>query len=49
MHDPLARSIAAEGYRVITLDLLGHGRSDRAAGRGSTRWWRSPRTDAAAS
>ncbi len=29
MHEPLARSIAAEGYRVITLDLLGHGRSDR--------------------
>jgi pimeloyl-ACP methyl ester carboxylesterase len=29
MHDPLARRIAAAGYRVITLDLLGHGRSDR--------------------
>jgi pimeloyl-ACP methyl ester carboxylesterase len=29
MHEPLARSIAASGYRVITLDLLGHGRSDR--------------------
>ncbi len=29
MHEPLARAIAAEGYRVITLDLLGHGRSDR--------------------
>jgi pimeloyl-ACP methyl ester carboxylesterase len=29
MHEPLARSIAAEGYRVITVDLLGHGRSDR--------------------
>lgn len=29
MHEPLARSIAAEGYHVITLDLLGHGRSDR--------------------
>lgn len=29
MHDPLARQIAAAGYRVITLDLLGHGRSDR--------------------
>jgi len=29
MHDPLARRIAATGYRVITLDLLGHGRSDR--------------------
>jgi pimeloyl-ACP methyl ester carboxylesterase len=29
MHDPLARSLAAHGYRVVTLDLLGHGRSDR--------------------
>lgn len=29
MHEPLARRIAAEGYRVVTLDLLGHGRSDR--------------------
>lgn len=29
MHDPLARSVASQGYRVITLDLLGHGRSDR--------------------
>ena len=29
MHEPLARSIAASGFRVITLDLLGHGRSDR--------------------
>ena len=29
MHEPLARRIAAAGYRVITLDLLGHGRSDR--------------------
>ncbi len=29
MHEPLARSIAAEGYHVIALDLLGHGRSDR--------------------
>ncbi|MGH3502398.1 MAG: alpha/beta fold hydrolase [Nocardioidaceae bacterium] len=29
MHDPLARRLAAEGYRVVTLDLLGHGRSDR--------------------
>jgi pimeloyl-ACP methyl ester carboxylesterase len=31
MHDPLARRIATSGYRVITLDLLGHGRSDRPA------------------
>jgi pimeloyl-ACP methyl ester carboxylesterase len=29
MHDPLARRIASKGYRVITVDLLGHGRSDR--------------------
>ncbi len=29
MHEPLARVLAAEGYRVVALDLLGHGRSDR--------------------
>jgi pimeloyl-ACP methyl ester carboxylesterase len=29
MHEPLARTIASHGYRVITLDLLGHGASDR--------------------
>jgi pimeloyl-ACP methyl ester carboxylesterase len=29
MHRPLARDLAARGNRVITLDLLGHGRSDR--------------------
>ncbi len=29
MHQPLARTIAAAGFHVITLDLLGHGRSDR--------------------
>jgi pimeloyl-ACP methyl ester carboxylesterase len=29
MHEPLARRIAVEGYRVVTLDLLGHGGSDR--------------------
>lgn len=29
MHAPLARSLADAGYRVITLDLLGHGESDR--------------------
>jgi pimeloyl-ACP methyl ester carboxylesterase len=29
MHEPLARSLAEHGNRVITLDLLGHGRSDR--------------------
>ncbi|QZY30284.1 alpha/beta fold hydrolase [Nocardioides coralli] len=31
MHQPLARSLAAEGFHVVTLDLLGHGRSDRPA------------------
>ncbi len=29
MHKPLAEDLAARGNRVITLDLLGHGRSDR--------------------
>ena len=29
MHDQLARSLADRGNRVVTLDLLGHGRSDR--------------------
>ncbi|WP_156756236.1 alpha/beta fold hydrolase [Actinokineospora pegani] len=29
MHAPLARSLAAAGFRVLTLDLLGHGGSDR--------------------
>lgn len=29
MHAPLARTLAASGYRVVTLDLLGHGESDR--------------------
>jgi len=29
MHKPLARALAERGNRVITLDLLGHGRSDR--------------------
>lgn len=29
MHAPLARSLARAGYRVVTLDLLGHGDSDR--------------------
>ena len=29
MHQPLARAIAAEGFHVVSLDLLGHGRSDR--------------------
>lgn len=31
MHQPLARALAAEGVHVVTLDLLGHGRSDRPA------------------
>lgn len=29
MHQPLARHLAASGAHVVTLDLLGHGRSDR--------------------
>ena len=29
MHAPLARALAGRGNRVVTLDLLGHGRSDR--------------------
>ena len=29
MHGPLAADLAERGYHVITLDLLGHGRSDR--------------------
>ena len=29
MHQPLARTIAAGGYHVVSVDLLGHGRSDR--------------------
>jgi len=29
MHRPLAQALAARGNRVITLDLLGHGESDR--------------------
>lgn len=29
MHRPLARSLAARGNHVVTIDLLGHGRSDR--------------------
>ena len=31
MHEPLAEALAERGNRVITLDLLGHGRSDRPA------------------
>ena len=29
MHDELARALADRGHRVVTLDLLGHGESDR--------------------
>ena len=29
MHEPLARELAQRGNRVVTLDLLGHGDSDR--------------------
>jgi len=29
MHDTLARALAERGHRVVTLDLLGHGESDR--------------------
>jgi pimeloyl-ACP methyl ester carboxylesterase len=29
MHEPLARDLAERGNRVVTIDLLGHGRSDR--------------------
>ncbi|GAA1977692.1 alpha/beta hydrolase [Amycolatopsis minnesotensis] len=29
MHAPLARKLARAGFRVVTLDLLGHGDSDR--------------------
>jgi pimeloyl-ACP methyl ester carboxylesterase len=29
MHQPLAKDLAARGNRVITVDLLGHGESDR--------------------
>ena len=31
MQQPLARALAAQGLHVVTLDLLGHGRSDRPA------------------
>ena len=29
MHGPLAESLAEQGHRVVTMDLLGHGESDR--------------------
>jgi pimeloyl-ACP methyl ester carboxylesterase len=31
MHQPLARKLAGAGAHVVTVDLLGHGRSDRPA------------------
>lgn len=31
MQQPLARALAEEGFHVVTLDLLGHGRSDQPA------------------
>ena len=31
MQQPLARSMAEQGFHVVTLDLLGHGRSDQPA------------------
>ncbi len=31
MQQPLARALAAEGLHVVSVDLLGHGRSDRPA------------------
>ena len=31
MHEPLARALAQRGNHVVTIDLLGHGRSDRPA------------------
>ena len=30
MHEPLARTLAADGFHVVTLDLLGHGQIGRA-------------------
>jgi pimeloyl-ACP methyl ester carboxylesterase len=33
MYDTLAPEIASRGHRVVTIDLLGHGRSDRLADR----------------
>ena len=35
MHGPLANKLAARGYRVLCLDLLGHGDSDRPHEMGS--------------
>lgn len=43
LHRELARRLAREGFRVITLDLLGHGGSDRPE-----ESWRYSMTDCAA-
>ena len=40
MHDELARALAERGHRVVTLDLLGHGASDRP-----TDMWRYSMTE----
>jgi pimeloyl-ACP methyl ester carboxylesterase len=40
MHDALARALAEHGHRVLTLDLLGHGESDRP-----TDMWRYSMTE----
>jgi pimeloyl-ACP methyl ester carboxylesterase len=40
MHDALARALAERGHRVLTLDLLGHGESDRP-----TDMWRYSMTE----
>jgi len=40
MHDVLARALAERGHRVVTLDLLGHGASDRP-----TDMWRYSMTE----
>jgi pimeloyl-ACP methyl ester carboxylesterase len=32
MHRPLAEELARQGHRVVTIDLLGHGESDRPRG-----------------
>lgn len=38
MRLPLARTLAARGNRVVTLDLLGHGKSDRPRDMTETPW-----------
>ena len=37
-HYPLADALAARGNRVILIDLLGHGESDKPSTRATTRW-----------